>query len=88
MFGKTTVKGDYMKRNKVSEYEFFSVVGALRLNPDIIKVLETVIERMKTGDISEEKLCSVSELERLLNDTKEQLEAHYGYLEQLKKKLA
>lgn len=77
-----------MKRNKVSEYEFFSVVGALRLNPDIIKVLETVIERMKTGDISEEKLCSISELERLLNDTKEQLKAHYVYLEQLKKKLA
>lgn len=77
-----------MKRNRVSEYEFFSVVGALRLNPDIIKVLETIIGRMKTGDISEEKLCSINELERLLNDTKEQLKAHYVYLEQLKKKLA
>jgi len=73
--------------NKVSERELFNVLGVLRLNPDIIGVLETAISLIKTGDISEEKFYSIVDLERILRDTEEQLEECYDYSDILQKRL-
>lgn len=72
---------------KVSDAEVIAVLGAIRTCTNFISVIEGLKFGIKRGYVLHTRPTDIARLQLMLEETKEQLDAHYKHLDIVKRNI-
>lgn len=72
---------------KVSDAEVMTILGAIRVNTNFVSVLEGLIFGIRRGYVLGAGEKDITKLQFMLDDAKEQLDAHLKHLDMVKRNM-